>query len=354
MECVSVNKDQKRIKEFLALSKRLYDAGTYMESESSVRELLLGIHVLSKYFSFDPFLVYDGEKVVGRFAITIYPGEDVAYLGFFECVNRKEVAAFLFAEAEKVCRSKGSQRMEGPVDASFWMTYRLKINNFDKPPYTGEPYNKEYYYQFFLDNGFAVKEHYTSQGYRAIDESYVNEKFETRYQAFLEQGYEIVSPTPETYDKAVGEVYEMISELYSDFPVYERVEKEDFLKIFQSYKAIMNMSMTKMAYYHGKAVGFYVSLPDYGNLVFRLNPWNLMKILRLKKKPKRYVMLYMGVDQAHRGLGKAIVYAIMKELEQNHLPSIGALAKDGKLTQNYAAEDITDRYEYVLLEKTLA
>ena len=57
MECVSVNKDQKRVKDFLTLSKRLYDADTYMESESSVRELLLGTHVLSKYFSFDPFLI---------------------------------------------------------------------------------------------------------------------------------------------------------------------------------------------------------------------------------------------------------------------------------------------------------
>ena len=354
MECVHVNGDSKRIKEFLTLPKRIYTVDTYMESEDSVRQLLLDGHVLSKYFSFFPFLIYDGKEVVGRFAITIYPGEDRAYFGFFECVNRKDVAAYLFAEAGRICREKGRTRIEGPVDASFWLTYRLKINNFDKQPYLGEPYNKEYYYQFFLDNGYHVKEHYTSQEYMAIDENYANEKYESRHQAFVDQGYEIVSPTAENYEKVVDEVYTLISQLYSDFPVYERIEREDFQELFRGYKSIMNMNMIKMAYYQGKAVGFYISLPDYGNLVYRLSPWNLLKILRLRKKPKRYVMLYMGVDQSHKGLGKAIVYTIMKNMEKNHLPSIGALTKDGKVTQSYFAESVIERYEYVLLEKFLS
>ena len=139
----------------------------------------------------------------------------------------------------------------------------------------------------------------------------------------------------------------------SDFPVYKHVSRDDFMTMFKSYQSIMNMSMTKMAYYQGKAVGFYISVPDYSNRVYHPNPINLLKILRIKKKPERYVMLYMGVDQEHRGLGKAIVYAIMKELEHNGLPSIGALARDGKVTQTYAAEEIQNVYEYVLLEHVL-
>ena len=88
-------------------------------------------------------------------------------------------------------------------------------------------------------------------------------------------------------------------------------------------------------------------------MVYHLNPVSLVKILSLKKKPKRYVMLYMGVEPAHQGLGKAIVYAIMKELMTSGLPSIGALARDGKITQKYAFDDVTDVYEYVLLEREI-
>ena len=64
-------------------------------------------------------------------------------------------------------------------------------------------------------------------------------------------------------------------------------------------------------------------------------------------------MLYMGVDQKHRGLGKALVYSIVEELKKNNLPSIGALAHDGKINQNYAKEKINSRYEYVLLERKI-
>ena len=115
----------------------------------------------------------------------------------------------------------------------------------------------------------------------------------------------------------------------------------------------MNPEMIKLAYYNNKMVGFYISIPNYNNLVYNVNIINLIKILKIKKKPKEFVMLYMGVDQEHRGLGKAIVYSIITELMKSKLPSIGALARDGKVTQNYVEELIKDRYEYVLLERKL-
>ena len=353
MKCVRFAKQPNYIKDFIDLPKKLYSRETNMEDPDTMEDLLLGEHPLSKYFRLDKFLVYAKGTAVGRFAITTYPGDDTAYFGFFECVKNRKIAKFLFGQAENFCRKKGYKRLLGPVDASFWLKYRLKINRFDAAPYTGEPYNKPYYYRLFLDNGFRVKEHYTSNDYRAIDESYVNEKYEARYREFVGKSYRIKSPKPEDFDKILDAVYDMITELYSDFPVYKQVSREDFREIFGNYKMIMDMSMTKIAYCQGKPVGFYISVPDYGNSVYHLAPWNLPMLFYRKNHPTRYVMLYMGVKKEHQGLGKAIVYSVMKELMQNGRPSIGALARDGKVTQNYAAEDITNVYEYVLLEKEL-
>ena len=61
----------------------------------------------------------------------------------------------------------------------------------------------------------------------------------------------------------------------------------------------------------------------------------------------------MGVHRDHRGLGKALVGSIMEELRKSGLPSIGALARDGKVTQKYADNYIENQYEYVLLEKEI-
>ena len=48
--------------------------------------------------------------------------------------------------AYKFAKEKWYKKIVGPVDASFWNKYRLKINLFDKRPYTGEPYNLKYYF----------------------------------------------------------------------------------------------------------------------------------------------------------------------------------------------------------------
>ena len=353
MECIQFDREPHRIADFLSLPRMLYTAKENMEDEGSMKQLLMGTHVLSHYFRLDKFLIYDGERPVGRFAITVYPDDDTAYLGFYECIDDDAAAAFLLEQAVSFCRSRRYGQIIGPVDGSFWLKYRLKINLFDEPPYTGEPYNKDYYYHQFLDNGFAVCEHYTSRCFRAIDESYVNEKFEDRYHTFLQNGYRIESPAARNFDNVIDEVYEMIRDLYSDFPIYKAISREDFRTIYRSYQTIMNMSMTKIAYYDNKAVGFYISIPDYGNAVYHITPLRLPSILCRKHRPRRYVMLYMGVRPEHQGLGKALVFSIIKELEHSHLTSIGALARDGKITQKYVSEEVTDVYEYVLLKKEL-
>lgn len=353
MRLVRFDNEDKCIKDFLSLPKAIYSSKDNMEDPDTMKSILLGQHPLSKYFTLDKYLVYDDQKPVGRFIITTYENDSTAYFGFYECLDNDEYAKFLFDSAYEVAKTGGYDRLTGPVDASFWIKYRLKINRFDVLPYTGEPYNRDYYFKQFKDNGFIVKEHYISNEFRSVDETYVNEKFEKRYEEFISLGYSIESPKPEDFDKTIDIVYKMVTELYSDFPIFKAVKIEDFREVFKSYKSIMNMSMTKIAYYNGEPVGFYVSVPDYGNIVYHLNPVNIAKILSLRKHPKKYVMLYMGVDQNHRGLGKAIVYAIMKELMASGLPSIGALARDGKVTQDYAHDEVTDVYEYVLMEREL-
>ena len=213
--------------------------------------------------------------------------------------------------------------------------------------------NKNYYYKLLLDCGFVVQNHYTSNIYPIIDMDYYNEKFEKRYEQFLNKGYEIKSPAKKNYPYIMEKVYELIMDLYSDFPAFKYIEKKDFMDIFGSYKYILDYDMVKIAFYKEEVVGFFISVPNYANLPYKLNVRNFFKILQIKNKPDEYVMLYMGVDRRHLGLGNALSNVITMELKNKHVPSIGALVRDGKITQSYASELIRDRYEYVLLEKKL-
>lgn len=306
LKCVKFEDESKYKKAFLSLTEKLYQPLENMEDKTEIKKLLNNTHPLSKYFKLDKFLIYQGDEVVARFVVTTYANDNIAYLGFYECIDNDDVAKFLFEQLYEFAKKKKYIKIIGPVNASFWIGYRMKINLFDKLPYTGEPYNKEYYLKQFKDNGMQICEHYTSNIYNPVEDEYTNEKYSSRLVEFQNKGYQIISPKAENFGDVLKDLYYLLTNLYSDFPIYKDLSLEDFMDVFSRYKKVINMSMVKIAYFENKMVGFFISVPNYKNKVYRLNFINLLKILKEKNKPKEYVMLYMGVDSKHTGLRKSI------------------------------------------------
>ena len=133
MNHVLFNLEKKYIKEFISLPKRLYKENN-TEDAGEVKKILEERHPLSKYFKLYKFLIYNNKELVGRFAITVYSNDDTAYIGFFECINDENVAKYLFDTAREFAKKNKFKKIVGPVDTSFWIKYRLKINMFDKKP----------------------------------------------------------------------------------------------------------------------------------------------------------------------------------------------------------------------------
>ncbi len=346
-------RSKEHIKDFLALPGRLYGSEELMQNENEERAILKGAHVLSHYFTATPILVYADGKAVSRGIVTVYPEDEVAYLGYFESENNSAAAGLLFHTAFEMVRNMGLKGIVGPVDCSFWIKYRLKTNQF-RSPYTGEPYNKDYYLNLWEENGFQVWEQYGSNHYMEVENDEGCEKYMERLAQKLDQGYEIKSPRPREFRRTMREVYGLLIELYSAFPAYKRITEAEFCKQFKYLKSILNYSMVKMAYYQGEAVGFFVSVPDFGNAVYgKIHLWELPAILAKKKKPDSYVMLYMGVDPKHKGLGSAFAEAIRSELKIQKVPSVGALIRSGNYSQSYVGQLIDFAYEYVLLERRI-
>lgn len=343
--------DKKRRKDFLSLPKRIYAKNELTQSETDEAAILDGTHTLSHYFTVTPILVYRGERAVSRAVVSIYPDDSAAYLGFFESEEDSAAAKLLFQAAAGIAVENSLTEIIGPVDCSFWIKYRLKTNCF-KSPYTGEPYNKKYYLKLWEENGFNIDQKYFSNHYMVVRDDMGCEKYADRLAKKLDSGYEIKSPAPKEFDRTLREVYRLLIELYSGFPAYKRITESEFCTLFGYLRVILNYSMVKMAYFHKEAVGFFVSVPDFGNAVYgKLTMRKLIKIMSERKKPHSYVMLYMGVDQNHHGLGKALAEAIRKELKAQGVTSVGALIRDGNCNKDYMSQLMDFEYEYVLLKR---
>ena len=109
-EIVRFDKEENRIKDFIALKKKLYTRKNNTESVSDITRILTETHPLSHYFKLDKFLVYDDGKVCGRFCFTRYDDDPVCYIGFYECVNRADAAKFLQEKAKLTTKQASLQQ----------------------------------------------------------------------------------------------------------------------------------------------------------------------------------------------------------------------------------------------------
>ena len=115
-------------------------------------------------------------------------------------------------------------------------------------------------------------------------------------------------------------------------------------------KSAKTQNLVPNNYFVHKIVAFFINLPNYNNLLNNITLNKLVKIFKIKKNPKEYVLLYMGVDTTALGLGAALAELIKIELCNKKCTSIGALIHKGKVTNNFYNELIDNKYHYVLLE----
>lgn len=346
---------EKEYEDFLALPSRIHTKDKLMQKRSDELALLKGTHTLSKYFSFTAFLCYLENKIVARCAVTIYPDKDEAYLGFFDSEDNIDAVKAMIETAEAFAKENGISKLTGPVDASFWIGYRMKSDRFNEKRFFSEPYGKEYYPELWQKCGYEISQVYVSNIYKKLLKSEEDdERYTKRYNHFLEKGYSIVSAKKKDWDTVIGEVYALLIRLYSDFPVFSHITEEEFREMYKSLKMILDYNMVKLGYKNGKLVGFFICVPDYGNTLYgNIGLSELLFLLKNRRRCDNYILLYIGVDEKHLGLGSALSQAMFEELRKKRASSIGALIKKGKVSEKYIDKKILYKKEYLLFQKLL-
>ena len=339
---------------FLALPERLYPKKLLPQNKETEKKLLEGHHPLSPDFRVIPFVVADEKrKPLCRCLLTIYPGDTTAYVGYFESVKSVKVCRLVFAHVERTAMACGIKHLLGPVDCSIWIGYRFKTNYFGNA-YTGEPYNRAYYPYLWEQSGFSVCDRYFSNGMRKIRNEDGRERFIRRIEQFKEAGYEFSTLYGHDFYETLQAIYELLISLYADFPGYKYVTYEQFRALFSSLKPVLRPEMVKLVSKEGKLAAFFICIPDYGSLTAgNVTLGKLIKILKIKRNPGGYVLLYMGVRPDSLGLGSALAELVRQELYKNGCTSISALIHEGKITGAYYRELAVRRYEYVLLKKDI-
>lgn len=230
----------------------------------------------------------------------------------------------------------------------------MQLTGNEDIPFTGEPHNPAYYPKFWQAAGFELKDCYLSNFYPRVSNQTQQRKLAHRFAAFEEAGFDIRSPKKADWEQNSLEVFDLLNRLYSDFPVYRSISPSQFAAIFKKYQYVLDFSMVRLVYKNGKLAGFLICMPDYGSLVFQnLHPLNLVRLLCKRHRARRYIILYLGVDQTYLGLGSALAYTIFQQARKRRAAAVGALIHQKAVTRYYAADLQGKKHEYGLFELDL-
>lgn len=272
----------------------------------------------------------DAGRLIGRIAAFIdyksSAGEDqpTGGIGFFECINDRDAAFFLFDTAKAWLQSKGMKAMDGPIN--FGETDRywgLLVDGFMRYAYELS-YNHKYYQELFESYGF--KTYFKQEGFH-LD---VSKKLPERFLRIAEwvakkPGYEFKHFTWKEEEKFTNEFAEVFNIAWATFKEnFEPLKPAYIRNTIKKAKAIIEEKFIWIAYKDGRPIAIYLMFPDVNEILKFLNGkldlWNKLKFVYLKRRKviSRARGMLMGVVPEFQNLGieSAFILKIAEVLER--------------------------------------
>ena len=297
------------------------------------RDLLVK-HPFHKHSSLQPFLAYDGEKVIGRIAAILnnnhnkFNNVNDGFFGFFDCINNQEAADLLFYAASNWLKEKGAtEKFIGPVNFSTNEACGLLIQGFDQSPMLMYTYNYPYYADLVEKAGFKKQMDLISWSWD--DKSYDDKSVRLldALQNRLKRNNIIIRKVNLKNFKAETEkLREVYNSAWDQNSGFVPLNDEEFDWLAKDLKLILDPDFALVAEQEGKIVAFGLALPNY-NEIFktikrgRLFPTGIFKLLLNRKKVKGLRIYALGVVDGYRKMGiEAVLYGtIIKEYRRKGL-----------------------------------
>lgn len=321
---------------------------------------------------FKHFLALSGNRFLGRTTAMVNTdlrdrdGTPVGTIGFFECQDDYGAAADLLdASIAWLHDHHGLRRIWGPMNFDIWHAYRFMTRGFDQKPFSGEPYNKPYYPEFFERYGFFLKQEWDSIevcGRQNLEE--LLPKGEERYRLLVEKGYRF---EPINVGRLAGElrkIYTVLIDSFRGFLGLTPISPEEFIRLYSPCRYALNPRLAVLAYdEQGELAGFALALIDLADAVRAMNGRdNLFGRLRFLARRSRAdcVNFYAGgftqKEMAkNSGLGRAgYAYIVRQIINAGYTRMIQSLIiKNGFSHALAGAHRKNIRREYALYEFNL-
>jgi len=264
------------------------------------------------------FTAFEGDKPLGRISVQIdrefdrvHPEEPgVAFFGFFDCVDRSDVARALFAQAEEWARSKGRTRLRGPFTLDTKGEVGVLVEGFDTPPRIGMAHNKPHLAGLIESAGYAKAKDFYAWWYTS---GHVDER--TKRVAEKTKALPGVTVRPmdlRQFRREVDIVRDVYNSAWKNNWGFIPFTSEELEIVATEYKMFVDPQIALVAEVEGKPAAICFAIPDVNEMVrdfdgeLMRRPLNLVKLLwRLRfERPKHARLLLLGIKEEYRASHK--------------------------------------------------
>lgn len=260
------------------------------------------------------FLARRGGRVVGRIAAVVdnrynrFHGTSDGMVGLFESQNDAGLAAALFESAMVWLRSRGMQRVIGPVNLAFHHDCGVLIEGFDREPCMMMPWNPRYYGRLFEASGFAKCRDlfsYELLANQGLPDKLVRLADRVRHSGRV-RVRRLNTTNPEHDIRRIKTIYEgMLKPGFGFAPMSDA----EFTAVVHRLRPVILMrpEMSLIAEVDGEAVAFSITLPDTHSAQREahgyLFPLGLAKMLWAARDIDRLRGLLLGIKDGFRRRG---------------------------------------------------
>lgn len=316
--------NKKDIKKFIDFSWELYkdDENWVPPLKSDLLKILQGKNnPLFVNGSHALFMAYVNNIPKGRICVGINESlntkklNNEGYISLFESVNDREIAFALFEKASNWLKERGIEQVKGPVSPTNGDDNRgLLVMGFEGSPTLMNSYNPKYYMDFFNEYGF--EKHLDLYAY-FYDVKNVNiDRYEKPVEfAMKRYNFSVDKIDLKNIENEIRDIKSVLDiAMPDDWEDLTPPSLEDIKSEAKNIVAMADPDLIYIARKEGRPIGFGVALPDYNQVLKRMNgkvfPLGFLKFLYYKKKINgaRIFILFVIPEFRKKAVSSAILF----------------------------------------------
>lgn len=256
------------------------------------------------------------------------------YFGFIRNSNSENLEK-LISTLDNFAHQNRFSKIVGPIDGATWNNYRIQ-NQIEIPQaYLGQPSYKAELAHLFLKQGFKVSEVYETI---QIDQIKKIEESLKSFQSIPLPQIRFVQPTSMMLDAHKIEIHHLLNGIFGENLEFNRISNEEIELVFTQIKKMIHYEVSVLAFNDkNQIVGFMLNYLIADTLFFKTI--GFLKEYRFQGL-SIFKMLNFLFDQIHQDSKVDLHKAIICLMKKGNFPSL------------ISSDSVSQKNQYVLLEKT--